>query len=481
MSNNNTLSTSDLLKQEIYPHIDILTVFSELQPRKGTHNYSCTCPSCGQKRAYISINKKGGFPQVACNRKSSCGYYKNIWDYVKENGSLSNQETLQELARLAGYDLDNNKRDTTSNNNTNGATLDRTLSQANNTNTVDYVEFKEDKEFKKIAISKWLPKYDSLPITSRLKMVYTFVYQYSLQTKQDKKYEYYASRAIDTKNNYLNQIGYLTPNDVKKLEKTLMDLFPINDLLEFGVMKIKMKNEQELFDRNGNPVYVFKQYCFKGFCVIPNFDLYSNTVTGLKFRNIELADWQPKSMKEPEMSRRDIVYPFPYALNRDMLLDKNACIFLVEGHVDGLSLPVTYSKSGQAKIDYEKCTTYFVASPGINGISEEFLGLLKGKFICLCFDQDEAGRKGAYGAINISYGEEKATFVNDFNGQQAANKLISELEANGIPFYKSVLRGMAEKLTQAGARVYVKHWDINLGGDINELRQNGNLEKVFNI
>jgi DNA primase len=325
-----------------------------------------------------------------------------------------------------------------------------------------------------------------MKIEQKLKMVNTYIYQYSLQTEQDKKHKYYKSRKIDLKNQYIKQIGYLSPQDIKKLEKALMDLFPIEDLLEFGVMKIKMKKDsdgemQEVLDRNGNLVYVFKQYCFKGFCVIPNYDLYSNMITGLKFRNIELADWQPKSMKEPEMSRRDIVYPLPFALTRDMLLDNNACIFFVEGHVDGLSLPVTSSKCGQSKIDYEKSNTYFIASPGINGISEEFLGLLKGKFICLCFDQDEAGRKGAYGEIKISYGEEKVSFVNDYEGKQAADKLISELEANGLPFYKSVLRGMAEKLQQAGARVFIKKWDINLGGDVNELLQNGNLKKVFDI
>ena len=149
-------------------------------------------------------------------------------------------------------------------------------------------------------------------------------------------------------------------------------------------------------------------------------------ITGLKLRNTELADWQPKSMKEPEMSRRDIIYPLPFAFSRDMILDKNACIFLVEGHVDGLSLPVTYSKTGQSEINYEKCNTYFVASPGTNGISEEFLGLLRGKFVVLAFDQDEAGRKGAYGEIKISYGDEKASFVNDFEGKKAAELLLKD-------------------------------------------------------
>jgi hypothetical protein len=476
MENN---KTSELLKNHIYPFIDIYDAFSDLSPKETSSkkNYTCICPSCGKKRAYISFNKTKGYPQVSCNRKDSCGYFSDIWSYVQEKGNLSKADTLKELARLANYDLETNT--TTSNTSANAVPLDRLLSNANN--KVKYVEFKENKEYAKISISKYLPKYNQMNEVQKLKMIFTYIYQYSLQTNQDKKNKYYKSRKIDLNNKYIKQIGFLSTHDVKKLEKILMDLFPIKDLLEFGVMKIKIKDEHEILDRNGNPVYVFKQYCFKGFCVIPNYDLYSSTVTGLKLRNIEMAEWQSKNLKEPEMSRRDLVYPLPFAFSREMLLDNNSCIFLVEGHVDGLSLPVSSSKCGQTKIDYEKSNTYFIASPGVNGISEEFLGLLKGKFICLCFDQDVPGRKGAYGEIIISYGEEKSSFVNDFKGKEDSASLIKDLEAQGIPFYKSVLRGMSEKLQQAGARVFVKHWDINLGGDINELLKNGNLDKVFKL
>jgi DNA primase len=347
---------------------------------------------------------------------------------------------------------------------------------------VDYVEFKEEKEYSKIAISEYIPKYAKMSIEQKLKVVYTFIYQYSLNTNHDKKIEYYKSRGIDLSNRYLKEIGFLSSGDVKKLSDELLDLFPIQDLLEFGVMKKKIKNDIEILDKDGNPVYKFKQYCYKGFCVIPNFDLYSNTVTGLKLRNIELADWQSKNLKEPEMSNRQICYPMPFGLTRDVLLDKNSCIFLVEGHIDGLSLPVTSSRLGQSKIDYQKANTYFIASPGVNGMSQEILGLLKGKFVCLCFDQDEAGQKAAHGSINIQYGDnEKASFINTVEGQRAAKELIQSLVDNQIPYSMYKIKGMAEKLRLAGARVIIKNWNINLGGDCNELLQNGNLNKVFNF
>lgn len=473
----NKKSTQEIL-QEIYPLIDIPLAFAELSPRAttGGKNYSCECPSCGKKRAYISMNKKTNSPQIACNRRDSCGYYENLWGYVQNKNSYTNQETLIALAEMANYDLED------SSSNEKAKVPTKTLQEKlEEYNSVKYIEFNEKKEYVNVKISKYLPKYKDMKISQKIKMVFTFIYQYSLETNQDGKFEFYASRGIKKDNLYLTKIGYLTQKDVKELTKVLMDLFPIEDLLEFGVIKTKIKDDVEVLNKYGKPIYRFKQYCHEAFCVIPNFDLYSNMITGLKFRNTKLADWQPKSMKEPEMSKRDICYPLPFAFSREMILDKNACIFLVEGHIDGLSLPVTLSKAGQSEINYEQSNTYFIASPGVNGMSEEVLGLLKGKFICLCFDQDDAGRKGAYGSIIITYGDERTTFVNDLAGKKASEALIKELDDNGIPFYKTVLKGMAEKLKNAGARVFVKHWDINLGGDVNELLLNGNLNKVFDF
>lgn len=469
----NKKTTSETLA-EIYPLIDISLALSELSPRanSGGKHFSCECPSCGQKRAYIHYSRSGVL-QISCNRRDSCGYHENIWTYVQNRDTLDNKGTLAKLAEYANYDLETHQYNVS-----NERSQQIAIAASKE---VEYYQFDEEKEYIDVKINKYINKYSSMKVEQKLKMVYTYIYNYSLQTEQKGKFEYYASRGIDLNNLYIKKIGFLSSIDVKKLVKSLMEIFPLEDLIEFSVIKTKTKDDVEVLDRDGKPIYVFRQYCYKAFCVIPNFDLYSTMITGLKLRNTELAEWQPKSMKEPEMSRRDIIYPLPFAFNREMILDKNACIFLVEGHVDGLSLPVTYSKAGQSEINYEKCNTYFVASPGTNGISEEFLGLLRGKFVVLAFDQDEAGRKGAYGEIKISYGDEKASFVNDFEGKKAAELLLKDLEANGIPFYKSVLRGMSDKLKQAGVRVFVKHWDINLGGDINELLQNGHLNKIFNI
>lgn len=466
---------SKLLEDNIYPNIDILEAFSELEPRKGSKNYSCYCPSCGKKRAFISINKKNSSPQISCNRKDTCGYYESLWGYIENKGVLSKYETLKELARLANYNLEDNNTTTYY---SNTVVWPKTVKSVQN---VEYKKFDEKKEYTKVSISKFIPRYKHGSKRQKLILIYTYIYQYSLQTDLTKRDKYYESRGIKTNNRYINQIGYLTSSDVKKLENDLMGLFPIEDLENFGVMKVKTKQGDEVKDRYGNNVYIFKQYCFKGFCVIPSFDLYSSVVTGLKFRNVALADWQSKNMKEPEMSNRDIVYPLPFGINRDMLLDKSSCVFMTEGHVDALSIPITSARDGQQTIDFEKANTYFIASPGVNGMSDEILGLLKGKLVCLCFDQDAPGRKAAYGSINILYGDEKASFVNDIQGRKDAQALISSLEKNCIQFNMYKLKGMAEKLRQAGVRVLIKHWDIALGGDCNELLQNNNLNKVFSF
>lgn len=470
----NILSLQDLLKEVIYPKIDLVEAFIELDPiRKSGKNIACKCPSCGQKRAYISISKKK-IPQLICNRQDACGHYESIWKYIQNKGTLSNYETLKELAKLAHYNLDDNKYEVE-------FTREVKHYNSNETDEINYMHFDKEKDYSAISISKFLPKFGTMKPHQKLKMLYTYIYQYSKYTNQKPKLKYYESRNINLKNKYVNEIGFLSSDDVKKLTTELQTIFPLQDLLEYGILKVKTKDEREVLDRNGNRIYVFKQYCYKGFCVVPSYDMYSNMITGLKLRNVELAEWQPKSMKEPEMSNRDIVYPLPFAFNREMLLDTNACIFIVEGHVDGLSLPVTSSKIGQSEIDYEKSNTYFIASPGTNGISQEVLGLLKGKFIVLCFDQDEAGRKGAYGSITIKYGDEKEVFVNDFEGKQSAKRLMESLEQNSITYYANTLKGMKEKLEDAGARVYVKHWDISLGKDVNELLQNSNLNRVFNF
>jgi len=76
-----------------------------------------------------------------------------------------------------------------------------------------------------------------------------------------------------------------------------------------------------------------------------------------------------------------------------------------------------------------------IAIPGVNGIDETMLGLFRGRQIDLYFDQDKAGQDGAM-------------------------KLKTLLE-------------------KAGAFVINHTWNVNLGGDVNEVLLNSNILKII--
>ncbi len=76
-----------------------------------------------------------------------------------------------------------------------------------------------------------------------------------------------------------------------------------------------------------------------------------------------------------------------------------------------------------------------IAIPGTNGISQEMLGLFEGRNVELYFDQDEEGQKGA---LRL--------------------KLLLE---------------------KAGTFVTIKKWNNSLGGDVNEVLQNGYIEQII--
>ncbi len=94
-------TVSELLEYEIYPQLDRSIVFEELAPQNKGLYLLCNCPACGQRAAYIYHDGV----MLVCNRLNNCSYRISIWDYVQKKRNLGNQETLFELARLAGVIL----------------------------------------------------------------------------------------------------------------------------------------------------------------------------------------------------------------------------------------------------------------------------------------------------------------------------------------------------------------------------------------
>jgi replicative DNA helicase len=91
-----------LLLDTIYELFDVPSALPELEPKRTGLAFTLKCPLCDKKRAFIY---EGGHV-ITCNRRNECGYSSTLWDYVATRDKLtSSQETLQALARLAGYTL----------------------------------------------------------------------------------------------------------------------------------------------------------------------------------------------------------------------------------------------------------------------------------------------------------------------------------------------------------------------------------------
>lgn len=328
----------------------------------------------------------------------------------------------------------------------------------------EYIRFDSSKEFVKTNFKNYLPKYEEMKDEQKFKMIVTAIYHFSLQTKQWGKENYYKSRRISFKINpelkekvllIKKYVGYIHNADIKDLIKHLTDLFPVGDLVKFGVLN-GYTHKRPLS---------FKHATDEGFCVIPNFDLYTSMCTGLKLRNTKLQSWQDSGMKEPELSYGRIANPLPFALTRDAMLNENINFRFTEGSVDMFSLP---AKEGFCDI----------AIPGVHGIDEKQLGLFKGRTVELWFDQDSAGQNSAYGYYEYTIeenGEEtKKTFTNkNFSHED----IKARFKVVGYTYYK----GLKEKLEKAGATVVIKTWNIALGSDLNEVLQNGNILKIKDI
>lgn len=89
------------LIEDIYQNLDKALALAELSPEDKGNYYVLTCPGCGRREAYIY--KTGA--RIECNRRDKCGFSQSLWDYFKEAKGLSQRETLEQLASLAGVQL----------------------------------------------------------------------------------------------------------------------------------------------------------------------------------------------------------------------------------------------------------------------------------------------------------------------------------------------------------------------------------------
>jgi len=406
------------------------TELSSLELRGYTHGI---CPSCGKKELFIP--KQGQAMSLVCNRKNNCGYASHIYTYLKEFNQKTSKEALEIMAEMVGSSIEEINYENEVHKASNIVLVPK-KKQVKATSRVeskeiDYLLFDFNKKAQIVDFKKYLPstvKYTKLNDIQKWKVFVTAIYNFSLNTKQWGKDNYFSSIGISIKKAPLlsekvemikNKLGFLHIADIKNLLNYLLEdcKFSVGNLVEYGL----------LVNSNSRKINISIE---EGLVVIPNFDMYTNMVTGLKFRKTKLKTWLDKKTnemkidknKEPEFSYKRIANPLPYHLTRESLLDKTIIFRFFEGQKDLHSMP---SKNGYCDI----------AIPGISGINESMLGLFKGRVVEIYFDQDDAGQKGA-----------------------------------------QILKYLLES---AGAIVINKKWDISLGTDINEVLQNGNILKLI--
>lgn len=185
----------------------------------------------------------------------------------------------------------------------------------------EYWHFDETKKFSKVVIKDFLPKYSTMSEKQRLKLIYTFVYRFSLTTDQKAKLNWYSSRGLSG-SKFLGYLGFLSKKDIEVLVEQLLKYFTLDDLQKF-----------KLVDVVGDWKYGYNVV------VVPSFDLYSDMIEGFMLR---YTDNRPKG-KEVNVSCTDITFPLPFGLGRKTLqCCKN--IWITEGHIDGLSIAASQNE-----------------------------------------------------------------------------------------------------------------------------------------
>jgi DNA primase len=333
-----------------------------------------------------------------------------------------------------------------------------------NKSEVEYMLFDETIKYSSITLRDHFKDYAKMTIAQKLKFIYTYLYRYSIRGEQKAKFAYYTKeRGIPSNNSYIQAIGYLNQKQLKNIVSQMKKLFPEEDLLEVGILK---KNDK------GEINFVFHYVNKGGLLFVPSFDLYTNMVTGFMVRPTHPPKWmQREKLKELQLSKRHIVLPLPFGLTYKRLKNSSE-FFFTEGHPDLASIPGNTDGN---------ITRAGVASPGTYGFTDEMLGLFRGKKIVLVYDQDFSGQKAEFGYNVLAIGKDiREEYLTTVAGTKTLKERKRELTEKGVEFKTQFYKGVKQRLVLAGVKdVSVLKWDKTLGGDINDLVINCNIDKVF--
>jgi len=321
---------------------------------------------------------------------------------------------------------------------------------------IEYIVFDEEMPYINITIKEHLANYGKMSPEQRLKMVYTTLYRLILKEKQEAKDVYYEKeRGILPGNKYIKRVAYLSSRNISDVSEMMQKIFPVADLLTFSVFK----------ERKGQPRFAFDYIDRGGLLFVPSFDLYNDLVTGFMVRPTNPPEWmRERGVKELQLSTTDIVKPLPFGLDHELVKEAET-VYLTEGHPDLASIPGS---------------CFGVASPGTHGLADFQLSLLRDKKVRLVYDQDFSGKKAEHGYVQIKIGDSREEFLLTDDGKADFKSRIRQLSAEDIEYDTAYHKGLKQKLLIAGVEdVEVFAWDKSLGGDLNDLLINGNIDKVF--
>jgi len=161
----------------------------------------------------------------------------------------------------------------------------------------EYISFDENHKYLEVNISSYIDKFNDMNEVQQFKMIATAIYQFSLITDQTLKNEYYKSIGITKEKNPIlkekiimisSKLGFVSKDNISELLKHLQALFSLEDLVKYGV----------IYDSSHKKPFAFSQSIEEGLIVIPNFDMYTNMCSGLKYRKTKLKNWFDKKLQK---------------------------------------------------------------------------------------------------------------------------------------------------------------------------------------
>ncbi|QKF59220.1 DNA primase [Aliarcobacter lanthieri] len=427
------------LKQHINI-VDVVDSFIELK-KNGT-NFKACCPFHGEKTPSFVVS-----PSKQIYSCFGCGVKGDAIKFVMEYERVSYPEAVEKIAAITNFQLDYEDENY----------------EPKKPIVVVAPKVKEEKKIKYFIpslkrdanLKDGFKNYVSLPLKFKMMLIYTFIYNFSLEQDQAKKIEYFSKREVNLNHSSINKLGFIPVEKFDELTLKLIKWFGEDVLVDLNILNDVEHEKAPL---------KFKLWYIKqgGVITFPSFHIYqTNLVTSFMFRPTQPEKWMSKShMKEIQMSNNDLYSSAPFGLTYDFIANKNAIKCLVEGGPDTLCNEETFNGK-----DF-----LFIGSPGTNGLKEEHLNLLKGQTLRIMLDPDNAGRMATYGSVTISCEEFTKRFAKDKKGLQEIEIQKKYLDLNKIKYYESHNDGYAQKCLNAGVIPELCSWNPEFG-DMNDVRK----------